>query len=182
MNCDTRDIISRRSRHRSPELLPPPSLSGARGFVFVGGATPLRRLTERPRGGFASLGRSDTARYFRAFTAAEITVIRDECRQASVVVARFAPPSVAPPFGHGVAVLKARSMGRGIGGLGSNVGPPRTIPEHYSRQPRRDPQCAGRSRCNHQVRRCPAQVCRGGLWLGGASRRTVAGGLGVTPT
>jgi hypothetical protein len=26
---------------------------------------------------------------------------------------------------------------------------------------------------------CPAQVCRGGLWLGGASRRTVAGGLGA---
>ena len=36
---------------------------------------------------------------------------------------RFFPPSVASPFGHGVAVLKARSMGRGIGGLGSNVGP-----------------------------------------------------------
>ena len=35
---------------------------------------------------------------------------------------RFVPPSVASPFGHGVAVLKARSMGRGIGGLGSNVG------------------------------------------------------------
>jgi hypothetical protein len=40
-----------------------------------------------------------------------------------LVCGSFAPPSVASPFGHGVAVLKARSMGRGIGGLGSNVGP-----------------------------------------------------------
>ncbi len=122
----------------------------------------------------------DTARYFRAFTAAEITVIRDECRQASVVVARFAPPSVAPPFGHGVEVLKARTMGRGIGGLGSNVGPPRTIPEHYSRQPRRDPQCAGRSRCNHQVRRCPAQVCRGDCGWAGRAGEPLLGAMGYT--
>jgi hypothetical protein len=34
---------------------------------------------------------------------------------------------VASLFDHGDAVLKARSMGRGIGGLGSNVGPPRTF-------------------------------------------------------
>ena len=86
--------------------------------VRKGGA----RLTERPRGGVASLGRSDTARYFRASTAAEITVIRDECRQASVVVAslphrlRHLSAMVLQCLRHGV-------YGRGIGGLGSNVGP-----------------------------------------------------------
>jgi hypothetical protein len=36
---------------------------------------------------------------------------------------RFVPPSVASPFGHGVAVLKARSMGRGIGGSAAMSGP-----------------------------------------------------------
>ena len=30
--------------------------------------------------------------------------------------------------------------------------------------------------------RVPRPGMSGGLWLGGASRRTVAGGLGVTPT
>jgi len=79
---------------------------------------------------------------------------------------RFVPPSVASPFGHGVAVLKARSMGRGIGGLGSNC----RAPSRYF------------SDVTRGQKMCPAQVCRGGLWLGGASRRTVAGGLGGTPT
>jgi len=70
---------------------------------------------------------------------------------------RFVPPSVASPFGHGVAVLKARSMGRGIGGLGSDVRPP-------SRAQDTPTQCA------------PPSYVGGDCGLGGAKPATMLGG------
>jgi hypothetical protein len=71
------------------------------------------------------------------------------------------PPTVASPFGHGIAVLKARTMGRGIEGLGSNVGPLRAL-------------CA-----DAELKFAPPSLCRGDCGLGGASRQTMLGAGGV---
>ena len=139
--------------------------------VRKGGA----RLTERPRGGVASLGRSDTARYFRASTAAEITVIRDECRQASVVVAslphrlRHLSAMVLQCLRHGVWA--------GDRGARQQCRPPRAIPEHL--RPRRDPLCAARPRCNHQVESAPPRCVVGDCGWAGRAGEPLLGGYGV---
>src|SRR4051812_25415744 len=67
----------------------------------------------------------------------------------------FVPPSVASPFGHGVAVLYARSLWGGDRGLGSNVGPLAL----YQSTPIA---IAGPG----AQRMCPAQICRGRLRAG----------------
>jgi hypothetical protein len=76
---------------------------------------------------------------------------------------RFVPPSVASPFGHGVAVLKARSMGRGIGGLGSNC----RAPSRYF------------SDVTRGQKMCPAQVCRGDCGWGGEPANRCWGAMGL---
>ena len=70
-------------------------------------------------------------------------------------------------------------MGRGIGGLGSNVGPLALFQSTSDRDVTRN---ALRGPGATTKLRVPRPGVSGGLWLGGASRRTVAGGLWGTPT
>ena len=69
-------------------------------------------------------------------------------------------------------------MGRGIGGLGSNVGPLALFQSTSDRDVTR--KCAARSQCNHQVRECPAQVCRGDCGWAGRAGEPLLGAMGYT--
>jgi hypothetical protein len=70
-------------------------------------------------------------------------------------------------------------MGRGIGGLGSNVGPPRAFQNIIPANRDRARNALGGPGATTKLECAPPSYV-GGLWLGGASRRTVAGGWGYT--
>jgi hypothetical protein len=88
-----------------------------------------------------------------------------------VVVAASLPHQLSHLSATVLQCLRHAVWGGGSGGLAAMSGPLRAL-GHTSRDVTRG--------LRHIM--CPAQLCRGGLLLDGASRRTVARGLGGAPT
>jgi hypothetical protein len=98
---------------------------GAASNLGAPRASPLRGagITRTALGRSPWRTRSDACALFPRLTAAEITVIRDECRQANVVVAASFPPRLRHHSATVLQCLRHGLWGGGSGGPAAMSGP-----------------------------------------------------------